>query len=107
MLGLQQPARHLQPTLLFLLEQYRLVGKQHQLHNAQLAVLIMPPICLIAFMMSITLGDHSVMLWGRDRFDLLGLELGWYGVAGLSALLSGPLLYPVFNTVQQTETELS
>ena len=44
-------------------------------------------------MMSITFGDHSVMLWGRDRFDLLGLELGWYGVAGLSALLSGPLLY--------------
>ena len=58
-----------------------------------LAVLIMPPICLIAFMMSITFGDHSVTLWGRDRFDLLGLELGWYGVAGLSALLSGPLLY--------------
>ena len=72
-----------------------------------LAVLIMPPICLIAFMMSMTLGDHSVMLWGRDRFDLLGLELGWYGVAGLSALLSGPLLYPVFDTAQQTETELS
>ena len=37
------------------------------------------------------------MLWGRDRFDLLGLELGWYGVAGL--VISGPLLYPVFDTV--------
>jgi len=62
-----------------------------------LAVLIMPPICLIAFMMSISFGDHSVTLLGRDRFYLLGLELGWYGVAGLFALLSGPLLYPVFR----------
>jgi amino acid transporter len=60
-----------------------------------LAILIIPPLCLIAFMMSITITDHSVSLWGLDRFDLLGLEIGWYGIAGLMALLSGPFLYPL------------
>ena len=60
-----------------------------------LATLIVPPLCLIAFMMSITITDHSVSLWGLDRFNLLGVEIGWYGIAGLTALLSGPLLYPL------------
>ena len=60
-----------------------------------LAILIVPPLCLIAFMMSITITDHSVSLWGLDRFNLLGVEIGWYGIAGLVALLSGPLLYPL------------
>jgi hypothetical protein len=46
-------------------------------------------------MMSITITDHSVTLWGLDRVNLLGLEIGWYGIAGLAALLSGPLLYPL------------
>ena len=44
-------------------------------------------------MMSITITDQSVVLWGLDRFNLLGLEIGWYGIAGLVALLSGPVLY--------------
>jgi len=60
-----------------------------------LSILIMPPLCLIAFMMSITITDHSMSLWGLDRFNLLGLEIGWYGIAGLMALLSGPALYPM------------
>jgi hypothetical protein len=62
-----------------------------------LGILIVPPLCLIAFMMSITITDHSVMLWGHDRFNLLGLGIGWYGIAGLVALLSGPLLYPLLT----------
>ena len=41
-------------------------------------------------MMGITITDHSVSLWGLDRFNLLGVEVGWYGIAGLMALLSGP-----------------
>ena len=63
--------------------------------TSTLVSLIVPPLCLIAFMMSITITDHSVSLWGLDRFNLLGLEIGWYGIAGLMALLSGPLLYPL------------
>ena len=62
-----------------------------------LIALVVPPIGLIAFMMTITFGDHSIMLWDRDRFNLLGMEIGWYGVAGLAALLSGPALYPFLS----------
>ena len=61
--------------------------------TSTLVILIVPPLCLIAFMMSITITDQSVILWGLDRFNLLGLEIGWYGIAGLVALLSGPVLY--------------
>ena len=63
--------------------------------TSTLVILIVPPLCLIAFMMSITITDQSVVLWGLDRFNLLGLEIGWYGIAGLVALLSGPVLYPL------------
>ena len=60
-----------------------------------LVILIVPPLCLIAFMMSITITDQSIVLWGLARFNLLGLGIGWYGIAGLVALLSGPVLYPL------------
>ena len=63
--------------------------------TSTLVILIVPPLCLIAFMMSITITDQSVVLWGLDRFNLLGLEIGWYGIAGLVALSSGPVLYPL------------
>jgi hypothetical protein len=56
-------------------------------------LLVLPPMALIVLMVTITLGDHSLMLWGQDRFSLLGIEIGWYGLAGLIAILSGPLLY--------------
>ena len=63
--------------------------------TSTLVILIVPPLCLIAFMMSITITDQSIVLWGLDRFNLLGLGIGWYGIAGLVALLSGPVLYPL------------
>ena len=62
-----------------------------------LCLLVLPPLALITFMIAITMVDHSVTLFGRDRFDVLGIEIGWYGLAGLIAILSGPLLYPVFH----------
>jgi len=36
-----------------------------------------------------------VMLWERTYLSLLGVDIGWYGIAGLIALISGPLLYGV------------
>ena len=60
-----------------------------------LILIVLPPMALIMLMIGITLTDHSVMLWGRDRFGFIGIEIGWYGLAGLIAILSGPLLYPV------------
>ena len=62
-----------------------------------MTLLILPPMALIAFMVVITLGDHSLRLWDHDRFLVLGIEIGWYGVAGLIAILSGPLLYPLLR----------
>ena len=63
--------------------------------TCMLIILIVPPLCLIAFMMGITITDQSVVLWGLDRFNFLGLDIGWYGIAGLLALLSGPVVYPL------------
>lgn len=60
-----------------------------------LILIVLPPMALIMLMIAITLTDHSVTLWGRDRFGFMGIEIGWYGLAGLIAILSGPLLYPV------------
>ncbi|MGI9315387.1 MAG: APC family permease [Luminiphilus sp.] len=60
-------------------------------------LLVLPPMALIVLMVTITLGDHSLMLWDHDRFSLLGVEIGWYGLAGLVAILSGPLLYPLLS----------
>jgi len=59
-----------------------------------MTLLIIPPMIMIAFIVTITMVDHSLTLWDQNRFNLLGIEIGWYGLAGVIALLSGPLLYP-------------
>ena len=66
-----------------------------------LIALVFPAVCLIAFMIWITLTDHSVTAWGLNRFELFGMYIGWYGLAGLLAILSGPLLYPIFRFKNQ------
>ena len=62
-----------------------------------LAALIIPPLCLVVFMLYITLFDRSVSLFGSQGITLFGQDIGWYGLAGLLALLSGPLLYPLLR----------
>lgn len=64
--------------------------------NTALALLVLPPLSLIGFIIALTLVDHSVTLWGFDRFGFLGLEIGWYGLAGMTAILSGPFVYRLF-----------
>jgi hypothetical protein len=32
-------------------------------------------------------------------FRFLGMDVGWYGIAGFIALVSAPVLYPVFRSV--------
>jgi amino acid transporter len=64
--------------------------------NTALALLVLPPLSLIGFIIALTLVDHSVTLWGFDRFGFLGLEIGWYGLAGMTAILSGPFVYQLF-----------
>jgi amino acid transporter len=64
--------------------------------NTALTLLVLPPLSLIGFIIALTLVDHSVTLWGFDRFGFLGLEIGWYGLAGMTAILSGPFVYQLF-----------
>ena len=64
--------------------------------NTALTLLVLPPLSLIGFIIALTLVDHSVTLWGFDRFGFLGLEIGWYGLAGMTAILSGPFVYRLF-----------
>jgi amino acid transporter len=64
--------------------------------NTALILLVLPPLSLIGFIIALTLVDHSVTLWGFDRFGFLGLEIGWYGLAGMTAILSGPFVYRLF-----------
>jgi len=62
-------------------------------NSAVLVALCAPPMILIGFMFYITLGDRSVTLWEHTHLSLLGIDIGWYGIAGLLALVSGPFLY--------------
>jgi len=71
---------------------FKIPGGKHAL-----TLLILPPMALITFMIAITVVDQSMVLWGRDRFNVMGLEIGWYGLAGLIAILSGPVLYPLLR----------
>jgi amino acid transporter len=64
--------------------------------NTALTLLVLPPLSLIGFIIALTLVDHSLTLWGFDRFGFLGLEIGWYGLAGMTAILSGPFVYQLF-----------
>ncbi len=66
-----------------------------------LIALVLPAVCLIGFMIWITLMDRSITAWGLNTFGLFGLHVGWYGLAGLLAILSGPLLYPIFRLTNQ------
>jgi amino acid transporter len=62
-----------------------------------LAALMIPPLCLVVFMLYMTLFDRSVSLFGSQGVTLFGQDIGWYGLAGLLALLSGPVLYPLLR----------
>lgn len=35
----------------------------------------------------------------RPQVRFLGVDVGWYGIAGSIALVSGPVLYPIFRSV--------
>ena len=41
----------------------------------------------------------STTIFGFTGFRLLGIDVGWYGIAGFVALLSGPVLYSVFRAI--------
>ena len=62
-----------------------------------LIALVLPAVCLIIFMIWITLTDQSVTVWGLKKFEVFGIHIGWYGLSGLLGIISGPVLYTIFR----------
>ena len=62
-----------------------------------LVLLITPPLLLVAGLLCFTALDQSLVLWDSRGINLLGIDIGWYGIAGLLAMLSGPMLYPLLR----------
>ncbi|MBM13502.1 MAG: hypothetical protein CME57_02905 [Halieaceae bacterium] len=62
-----------------------------------LIALVLPAVCLIIFMIWITLTDQSVTVWGLHKFEVFGIHIGWYGLSGLLGIISGPVLYTIFR----------
>ena len=62
-----------------------------------LIALVTPPILIVVFTLYVNAIDRSTVLFNIDGFGFLGINIGWYGIAGFLALLSGPLLYPLLR----------
>jgi len=61
--------------------------------------MVIPPILIVLLLIYLNLIDRGTVLFGLDGFELFGLDIGWYGIAGFLALLSGPLLYQVCRAI--------
>ena len=70
-----------------------------------LSVLLLLPLGLIALTLWMTLQDRSVLWAGVSSLQVLGLETGWYGAAGLLALASGPATYALRRRLSRGRTE--
>jgi amino acid transporter len=61
--------------------------------------MVVPPILLVLFTIYLNVIDRGTVLFSVDGFNLLGLDVGWYGIAGFLALSSGVLLFYVFRSI--------
>ncbi len=59
--------------------------------------MVIPPILIVVFTIYVNAIDRSTTIFGFTGFRFLGLDVGWYGIAGFIALISGPILYPLFR----------
>jgi amino acid transporter len=67
--------------------------------TAGLIAMVIPPILIVIFTIYVNAIDRSTTIFGITGFRLLGLDVGWYGIAGSVALLSGPVCYVIFRRV--------
>jgi len=67
------------------------------LGTAGMVAMVTPPILIAIVLLYVTLIDRSVAVFGFSGFNLAGLDVGWYGIGGVLAMLSGPVLYSVFR----------
>ena len=64
-----------------------------------MVAMVIPPILIVAFTIYVNAIDRSTELFGVTGFKLFGQDVGWYGIAGFAALVSGPVLYYVFRAI--------
>jgi amino acid transporter len=64
-----------------------------------ITALVIPPILIVLFTIYLNVIDRGTVLFGIDGFKLLGLDVGWYGIAGFLALFSGTPLFYLFRSI--------
>jgi len=64
-----------------------------------MTAMVVPPILIVLFTIYVNAIDRSTSIFGFTGFRLFGLDVGWYGIGGAVALLSGPVCYVVFRRV--------
>ena len=64
-----------------------------------MTLMVIPPIAIVAFTIYVNAIDRSTEIFGLTGFSVGGVNVGWYGIAGFAALLSGPVLYYVFRAL--------
>ena len=69
------------------------------LGTAGMIAMVIPPILIVLFTIYLNTIDRGTVLFGIDGFNLLGLDVGWYGIAGFVALLSGTPLFYLFRSI--------
>jgi amino acid transporter len=62
-----------------------------------MVMMVTPPILIVLIVFYLNAVDHSLVVFGRDGLEVFGVNVGWIGIAGAIALLSGPLLYPLLR----------
>jgi amino acid transporter len=67
--------------------------------TAGMVAMIVPPILVVIFTIYVNAIDRSTTIFGITGFRFLGLDVGWYGIAGAIALVSGPVCYLIFRRV--------
>jgi len=61
--------------------------------------MVIPPILVVMVLIYVNTIDRSTEIFGTTGFSVFGLDVGWYGIAGLLALLSGPPVYALCKSV--------
>ena len=61
--------------------------------RAGMVAMVVPPILIVIFTIYVNAIDRSTTIFGITGFKVLGLNVGWYGIAGFIALFSGPVCY--------------
>jgi hypothetical protein len=64
-----------------------------------MALMVTPPIAIVLFTIYVNAIDRSTEIFGFTGFKLFGLDVGWYGIGGFIAIVSGPVCYFVFRRV--------